>query len=225
MATTTEQRPASTTNASEGDSAPDPPLPRWWTGPLLAALPAAAVPALAALGWIAADQTWRALVLTAQLPLVAALFGPLLAVDAWRRLTWVALALASIAVAGALTHPLPALTLVAVHLALAGMLSLAAYRDPRWQMRLCLREMVRGRLALAHRAYGRYLRLGRSLAPEVWRELRRREIPDERAAELRARYSGMVNACRYGDLHGLGDASYAALFPEVGEHRASAEEG
>jgi len=80
-----------------------------------------------------------------------------------------------------------------------------------------------GRMARANRAYGRYMMLGQRLAPEGWQALRQTAIRDAEA--LRPKFAGMVNACRYGDKHGLGDLAYAGLFPDREQSRASAEEG
>lgn len=116
--------------------------------------------------------------------------------------------------------PVPPLAALLGGLAL--LLLLGARRDAAHQLRRALRALEAGQMGTAHRAYGRYLMLGRQLNETQWRSLRQ-GIGDTNA--VRSRFSGMVNACRYGDRLGLGDGAYAALFPEVGDNRASAEEG
>lgn len=157
------------------------------------------------------------------LPIAATLFGPAFHVDPVRRGAWLALVGVTALAAGAEPSPRDAALSCAVLVLAALWLSLRAYRDPRWQIRQALRALARGDLDTAHLAYGRYLRLGRDPGEAFWRGMRAREIRD--VDVVRPRFGGMVNAIRYGERGAMGDRAFAALFPEVGASRASAEEG
>jgi hypothetical protein len=156
---------------------------------------------------------WRAAWLCSELLCSIWLMGWLVPVSFVHWISWGLVATLSIAFARWHHAPqqLPVLELSALHLALAMLFVRLAYQDPVHQLRQALRNLRYGQLDAAHRAYGRYLRMGHAIPASRWPMLRR-ELGS--SADARARFTGMHHACRYGDRLGQGESAYAALFAD-----------